>query len=69
MKKKPISKKTKSLLEKGKKYYSLAYKPREMIVAKGVGAKIWDADGNEYIDLGAGISVTSLGHHNKKLLS
>ncbi len=68
-KKKPVTAKTKSLLAKGKKYYSLAYKPREMIVARGEGVKIWDTDGNEYIDFGAGISVTSLGHHNKKLVA
>ncbi|MEQ1705550.1 MAG: aspartate aminotransferase family protein [Rickettsiales bacterium] len=30
---------------------------------------MWDADGNEYIDFGAGISVTSLGHNNKKLIA
>ncbi|MEK6747221.1 MAG: aspartate aminotransferase family protein [Pseudomonadota bacterium] len=69
MKKKLVTKKTKDLIAKGKKYYSLAYKPREMIVAKGIGAKIWDADGNDYIDFGAGISVTSLGHNNKKLIA
>jgi acetylornithine/N-succinyldiaminopimelate aminotransferase len=68
-KKKPVTKKTKDLLAIGKKYYSLAYKPREMIVARGAGAKIWDTDGNEYIDFGSGISVTSLGHHNKKLIA
>ena len=69
MKKKPVTRKTKDLLAKGKKYYSLAYKPREIIVAKGIGAKVWDADGNDYIDFGSGISVTSLGHHNKKLVA
>jgi acetylornithine/N-succinyldiaminopimelate aminotransferase len=69
MKKKPVTKKTKDLIAKGKKYYSLAYKPREMIIAKGVGAKVWDLDGNDYIDFGSGISVTSLGHHNKKLIA
>ncbi len=69
MKKKPVTKKTKDLLAKGREYYSLAYKPRDMIVAKGNGAKVWDADGNEYIDFGAGISVTSLGHNNKKLIA
>ena len=68
MKRKPVTAKTKTLLAKGKKYYSLAYKPREMVVVKGQGAKVWDADGNEYIDLGSGISVTSLGHNNKKLI-
>jgi len=69
MKKNPVTKKTKDLIAKGRKYYSLAYKPRDMIVARGSGARIWDADGNEYIDFGSGISVTSLGHHNKKLLA
>ncbi len=69
MKKKPVTKKTKDLLAKGKKYYSLAYKPREIVLARGTGAKLWDADGNDYIDLGSGISVTSFGHHNKKLIA
>jgi len=66
--KKPVTAKTKSLIATGKKYYSLAYKPREMIIERANGAKVWDADGNEYIDLGSGISVTSLGHNNKKLI-
>ncbi len=66
--KKP-SAKTKSLIAKGRKYYTHAYKPREMILARGVGAMVWDVDGNDYIDLGAGIAVTGLGHHNKDLLN
>ena len=69
MKKKPVTAKTKTLIAKGRKYYSLAYKPRDIIIARGAGAKVWDLDGNEYIDLGAGISVTSLGHNNKKLIT
>jgi len=69
--KKTVAKKqtaaTKNLIAKGRKYYTLAYKPRELIVAKGAGASVWDLDGNQYIDLGAGIAVTSLGHHNAAL--
>lgn len=68
MKKKPTTQKTKKLIETGKKYYSLAYKPREIVIERASGARVWDTDGNEYIDLGAGISVTSLGHHNQKLI-
>ena len=59
---------TKALLAAGKKYYTLAYKPREMILDHGAGAMVWDLDGNDYIDFGAGIAVTGLGHHNKDLL-
>ena len=69
MKKKPVTKATKDLIAKGQKYYSLAYKPREVVLTKGSGSKVWDADGNDYIDLGSGISVTSLGHNNKKLIA
>jgi acetylornithine/N-succinyldiaminopimelate aminotransferase len=58
---------SKALIAKGRKYYTLAYKPREIIVAKGKGASVWDLDGKQYIDLGAGIAVTSLGHHNDAL--
>ena len=68
MKQKPITDKTKELLAKGKQRYSLSYKPREMIIDRAKGSKIWDVDGNEYIDLGSGIAVTNLGHVNNKLL-
>lgn len=58
---------TKALIAKGRKYYTHAYKPREAIIVKGKGASVWDMDGNQYIDFGAGIAVTSLGHHNAAL--
>jgi len=60
---------TKELIAKGKKYYTLAYKPREMIIDHGAGSMVWDLDGNDYIDFGAGIAVNGLGHHNKELLN
>ena len=31
------------------------------IVVKGDGAKVWDEDGNEFLDFTAGIGVTNLG--------
>ena len=43
------------------------YAPKEMILDRGEGARLWDLDGNEYVDLGAGISVTSLGHGDPEL--
>lgn len=59
---------TKALLAKGRQYYTHAYKPRETIMERGKGALVWDKDGNEYVDFGAGIAVTGLGHHNNDLL-
>lgn len=38
----------------------LAYYP--LVVSRGEGAKIWDADGNEYIDFLSGAAVTNIGH-------
>lgn len=67
-KKKPLSAASKSLVAAGRKYYTPAYKPREMIVDRAKGAKVWDLDGNEYLDFGSGIAVTSLGHHNRDLM-
>ena len=57
------------LVKKGQDYYVPNYKPREMILDHGVGSKIWDLDGNEYIDLAAGIAVSSLGHQDPDLLA
>ncbi|MEM4726758.1 MAG: aspartate aminotransferase family protein [Candidatus Bathyarchaeia archaeon] len=38
----------------------LAYYP--LVVSRAEGAKIWDADGNEYIDFLSGAAVTNIGH-------
>jgi acetylornithine/N-succinyldiaminopimelate aminotransferase len=66
---KPLNATSKKLIATAKNYYSHAVKPREVIVARGEGASVWDLEGNHYIDLGAGISVTSLGHHNRDLMN
>lgn len=57
------------LVRKGQTYYVPNYKPREMILDHGKGATVWDMDGNDYIDLGAGIAVNSLGHQDPDLLA
>jgi len=43
------------------RYYMPAFS-REMMIVRGKGAKVWDAEGNEYIDCVAGIAVCSTGH-------
>ncbi len=57
------------LVAKGQKYYVPNYKPREMILDHGKGSTVWDLDGKDYIDLGAGIAVNSLGHQDPDLLA
>lgn len=37
-------------------------------LVRGRGARVWDADGNEYVDLLAGIAVNALGHGDPRLV-
>ena len=62
------SEQSKKLIALGQRYFVPNYKPREIVLDKGMGARIWDLDGNEYIDLGAGISVNSLGHQDPDIV-
>jgi acetylornithine/N-succinyldiaminopimelate aminotransferase len=57
-----------SLMEKGKRYWLPVYKPRELVLDHGKGARVWDAQGRDYVDFGAGIAVNALGHQDPDLL-
>ncbi len=39
----------------------------QVALARGEGCRVWDADGREYLDLFAGIAVSSLGHAHPAL--
>lgn len=41
----------------------------QRILVRGEGARVWDADGNSYLDLLAGIAVNSLGHGHPALVA
>src|SRR5690606_29574594 len=38
-----------------------------IVLVRGDGALVYDADGNEYLDCMAGIAVASVGHGNRRL--
>jgi acetylornithine/N-succinyldiaminopimelate aminotransferase len=40
----------------------LNYGTPPLAIARGEGSRVWDADGNRYLDLIAGIAVSALGH-------
>ena len=65
----PLSPESRALVEAGRQYFIPNYKPREMILDRGRGARLWDLDGNEYLDLGGGIAVNCLGHQDPQLLA
>ncbi|MGE4489841.1 MAG: aspartate aminotransferase family protein [Kiritimatiellales bacterium] len=53
--------KTEELIDLHKTYVMPTYAPGFPLV-KGAGTKVWDSDGNEYLDFMAGIAVVNVGH-------
>ena len=43
-------------------YIINTYGERKVALVRGKGCQVWDAEGNEYLDMFAGIAVASLGH-------
>jgi len=48
--------------------YLQVFKRYPIVIDKGRGAKLWDTNGKEYIDLLAGIAVNTLGHAHPRLV-
>ena len=45
------------------------YQPAEIVPVRGLGSRLWDQQGTEYIDFACGIAVTALGHCHPKLVA
>ena len=45
------------------------YRPRNVVLDHGRGARLWDTDGRDYVDFAAGIAVCSLGHADPDLVA
>jgi acetylornithine/N-succinyldiaminopimelate aminotransferase len=58
---------TDTLLGYGRDYYLPVYRPRQMILERGRGSRLWDIEGREYVDLAGGIAVCALGHCHPEL--
>jgi len=59
---------TESLVRAGQKNYVPNYAPKPIVLDHGRGARVWDLDGNEYLDLSTGIAVNAFGHQHPELL-
>lgn len=53
-----------SIAERAKKVLFQNYRQQPIALVRGLGAKVWDADGKEYVDFLGGIAVTALGHNH-----
>jgi len=45
------------------------YNPAQMVPVRGEGSRVWDQEGNEYIDFAGGIAVNALGHCHPELVN
>jgi acetylornithine/N-succinyldiaminopimelate aminotransferase len=60
---------TSDLVALGQRHYLPVYRPREVVLERGEGARVWDRDGREYVDFAAGIAVCGLGHGDPDLIA
>lgn len=49
-------------------HYLQTFKRYPIVLERGEGARVWDVEGNEYVDALAGIAVTSIGHAHPRLV-
>lgn len=54
--------KNSDIINKTNKYVAATYGRYPIAIVKGRGAKVWDADGKEYLDFVSGLAVCNLGH-------
>jgi len=58
---------TEELIRLSGQYIVNTYKRFPLVLVRGAGAKVWDSDGREYLDMAGGIAVCSLGHAHPKV--
>jgi len=58
---------TKQLLEWSGTYLTANVARAPLVLVRGDGMRVWDTDGREYLDFGAGLAVTALGHSHSRV--
>ncbi len=61
--------KTEELKGLYEKFVMNTYKRFPLALSRGAGARVWDSDGREYLDMAAGIAVCSLGHAHPSVVA
>jgi acetylornithine/N-succinyldiaminopimelate aminotransferase len=54
--------KSEEWIAKEQKYYAQTVRRQPVVIVRGEGTRVWDADGKEYLDFVAGWAVDNLGH-------
>lgn len=61
--------KTDRVMDSAKQHLLQNYKQQPVVLAKGEGAYVWDAEGRRYLDLIAGIATCALGHCHPEVVA
>lgn len=56
-------------IEKSDKYIMKTYGRYPIVPVRGEGCRLWDVDGNEYLDFLGGVAVNNLGHCHPKVVA
>ena len=65
----PLGPKSASLVARESKVGAENYAPLPVVLAKGDGCRVWDADGEEYLDFLSAYSAVNQGHCHPKIVS
>ena len=60
---------TKEIISQYERFVIGTYTRTPMVVVKGKGLKVWDLEGNEYLDFFPGWAVSGLGHCHPKVVN
>jgi acetylornithine/N-succinyldiaminopimelate aminotransferase len=63
------SAKNEQWIEKAKAHLLQNYKQQPIVLERGLGSRVWDADGREYLDLLGGIATCALGHCHPEVVA
>ncbi|GEA14186.1 acetylornithine aminotransferase [Moorella sp. E308F] len=58
-----------AIIALGEKYVMRTYGRYPLALVRGEGARVWDADGREYLDFVGGLAVNSLGHCHPRVVA
>lgn len=59
---------TRQLMEWSERHLMAFTKRYPVVLVRGEGMRVWDADGREYLDFTGGIAVTALGHSHPRVV-
>lgn len=57
------------LIQLGRQYLMQTYAQLPVVLVKGEGARVWDAEGNSYLDFVGGLAVNAVGHCHPQVVA